>query len=339
MTINSKIHARLWRMRTCTYALMASIACINTAMGQPIDVSGSGNEKTIIIGNDGIAHVPPDVQAAAVQSESVESADAQSDSTQNASFEATDAQTVERPDLQPNLELANLGNVNPERFGDAVVNSQILSTTPVDPSTKRYSAAEISALIDSESAKLGLDPAYVRLVADIESQFNQFALSETGAIGIMQLMPDTVSEFGVKNPYDAAQNIRGGVSYLKQLLDEFHNPLMAAAAYHCGPQAARNANGIPEGPRTAKYMVRLLNDYYRISESSFMPAASAVAPLVTPVAAPDATSVSFETTAGITPLPRNQQHRANKVLQPVQNAGASEPGTPYWEAGFVMNLD
>ena len=210
-------------------------------------------------------------------------------------------------------------------FPDASVNPATSNPngSAAPHNTRTYSQEEIYGLIATESQKIGVDPQFSYIIADIESGFRQFIVSEKGAVGVMQLMPETAAELGVVNSYDAAQNIHGGISYLKKLLHEFGNPLMAAAAYHSGPQAVRNANGIPKGTRTAKYMVRILNDYYRISESNFSPSTDA-----------PANTMSF-----VKPRPViRKKARASK-----SRASAEPPvqeGSPAsWDAGFVLHLE
>lgn len=202
-------------------------------------------------------------------------------------------------------------------------NTNSNSTNPLVPEgTRSYSKDEIYRLIATESEKIGVDPQFVYIIADIESGFDQYAISEVGAVGVMQLMPATAAELGVINSYDAAQNIRGGISYLNQLLHEFGNPLMAAAAYHSGPQTVRDANGIPKGTRTAKYMVRILNDYYRIAESNFNPSSTSSVKSVSSI---KARPVKRKKT--VTPKPR-------------VSAETVQEGNPNsWDAGFVLHLE
>lgn len=227
-----------------------------------------------------------------------------------------------RNDLEASLEDVDFpdSNINPKRFGDPVITVPKISGVP--DGTRTYSQEEIYGLIATESQKIGVDPQFTYIIADIESRFRQFAVSETGAIGVMQLMPGTAADLGIVNSYDAAQNIRGGVSYLKQLLNEFGNPIMAAAAYHSGPQAARDANGIPKGPRTAKYIVRILNDYYGIANSNFNPSSAG----------------SVKTAKSVKNRPAKRQAAA--AVKPRASAKPVQEGKPEaWDAGFVLHLE
>lgn len=116
--------------------------------------------------------------------------------------------------------------------------------------------------IRAVAEKYGVDPKLVSAVAEVESGFNQEALSSAGAIGIMQLMPDTAAALGV-NPHDSKENIEGGVRYLRQLLDSFQGDVKrAVAAYNAGPQAVRDYGGVPPYSETQTYVDSVL-DLYR----------------------------------------------------------------------------
>ena len=103
-----------------------------------------------------------------------------------------------------------------------------------------------------------VDEALIRAVIHAESAYQPDAVSPKGAQGLMQLMPDTQSEVAVSNPFDPAQNIRGGAAYLARLLDEFSDDLeLAAAAYNAGPSAVYRHGGIPPFEETREYVRRI----------------------------------------------------------------------------------
>lgn len=116
-------------------------------------------------------------------------------------------------------------------------------------------------VIAASAKKYNIDPALVSAVAEVESGFHQDAVSDAGAVGIMQLMPDTAASLGI-NPYDANQNIDGGAKYLSQLLQTFGGDIRkAVAAYNAGPQAVRDYGGVPPYGETEAYVDSVLDLY------------------------------------------------------------------------------
>lgn len=111
-----------------------------------------------------------------------------------------------------------------------------------------------------EHARLNdVRPDLVRAVVQVESAFNPRARSPKGARGLMQLMPATMAEYGVRNPFDPSDNVRAGVAYLRQLLDRYHNnETLALAAYNAGPAAVdRHGRSVPPYPETLDYVSRI----------------------------------------------------------------------------------
>ncbi|MEZ5290453.1 MAG: lytic transglycosylase domain-containing protein [Vicinamibacterales bacterium] len=120
-------------------------------------------------------------------------------------------------------------------------------------------SAEFDPIIDEHAAQHGVDPDLVRAVIQVESAFNPRALSPKGAMGLMQLMPATAAELGVGNPFDPAQNIGGGVRYLKHLLTRYDDKVeLALAAYNAGPGAVdRYGQSVPPYRETRDYVRKI----------------------------------------------------------------------------------
>lgn len=118
--------------------------------------------------------------------------------------------------------------------------------------------------IDQIAKEIGVPPALVHAVISVESAYNPKARSHVGAQGLMQLMPMTAKRFGVVDAYDPLQNIRGGTTYLKFLLEKFEDVELALAGYNAGEGAVmRYGNKIPPFKETQNYVPRVMAYYYR----------------------------------------------------------------------------
>jgi hypothetical protein len=118
---------------------------------------------------------------------------------------------------------------------------------------------QIASLVNAAARRHGVAPEFATAIVWAESRFDRIRNSPKGARGPMQLMPDTAGDLGVTDVCDPESNIDGGVRYLRTLLDEFQNPLLAAAAYNAGPQAVRDHDGIPPYTETISYLAEILN--------------------------------------------------------------------------------
>lgn len=131
---------------------------------------------------------------------------------------------------------------------------------PVLPSLRQSSAA-LQGLIDSIAEKNEVEPPLVHSVIRAESNYNASAVSPKGALGMMQLIPSTASRFGVADAFDPAQNIEGGVKYLKYLLEIYHQDYTKAiAAYNAGEGAIAKYGGVPPYAETRTYVARVANN-------------------------------------------------------------------------------
>jgi hypothetical protein len=121
---------------------------------------------------------------------------------------------------------------------------------------------ELLAMVDEIAGSIGVDPFLTRAIIQAESAFNYRARSRAGALGLMQLMPQTAERFGVLDPFDPRQNITGGTKYLRFLLDYFKEDLSKTiAAYNAGEGAVVKHGGIPPFAETRAYVPRVLELY------------------------------------------------------------------------------
>src|SRR5687768_15702154 len=131
----------------------------------------------------------------------------------------------------------------------------VRATTPLVSSGKS-APFEASIVQHSRQHKVAAD--LVRAVIQVESAFNPVAVSTKGAMGLMQLMPATATELGVGNPFDPDQNIRGGVQYLRRLLDRYNgNVELALAAYNAGMGNVEKYGDVPPFKETKKYVEKV----------------------------------------------------------------------------------
>ncbi|MGA8072054.1 MAG: lytic transglycosylase domain-containing protein [Candidatus Acidiferrales bacterium] len=137
-------------------------------------------------------------------------------------------------------------------------NSEAGTTAEVIPPDR------LERIVRDASARHNLDPALVKAVIGVESNWNPAAVSRKGALGLMQLIPTTAGRFGVGNAFDPAQNVEGGTSYLRSLLDRYHGDLeLTLAAYNAGPGAVERSGGIPNIPETRSYVQKVTETYFR----------------------------------------------------------------------------
>ncbi len=148
-----------------------------------------------------------------------------------------------------------------------VPTAEVASFEPAPAEPARVEAAkpaDLNEVIREVSRRSRLDADFIASVIRAESGGNTNAVSRKGARGLMQLMPGTADQLGVKNSFDAAQNVDGGVRYLMQLLQQFNYDVpKALAAYNAGPQRVTQYKGVPPYRETRAYVARIIRDYNR----------------------------------------------------------------------------
>jgi soluble lytic murein transglycosylase-like protein len=177
-------------------------------------------------------------------------------------------------------EVAELVSVSP-RNSDARFT---VSSTPIDtaaPDTRglmsghKITQEEVDAAIEAAAARHNVDVNLVRSIIKVESNFNPHAVSRKGAIGLMQLMPATARELNVRNPFDVAQNVDGGVRHFKGLLQNFNGDVRKSlAAYNAGAGAVTRNGGVPPYAETRNYVNRITQLYGK--DNPFTPASSSI---------------------------------------------------------------
>jgi len=170
---------------------------------------------------------------------------------------------------------ANTGTAN---LGNNQINSDHIATT-LKPATQIVVVPEAytgkplyhiadkiiyDRMVNKIARTYGLESALLHAVISVESRYSPKAVSKAGAIGLMQLMPETAKRYGVVDPLDPLQNLRGGARYLRYLLKKYNNDRnLALAAYNAGEKSvAKYGNQIPPYPETTEYVPRVMG-YYR----------------------------------------------------------------------------
>jgi hypothetical protein len=173
------------------------------------------------------------------------------------------------------LVLAGAGLFAPATAGDEIYyrrdanGALVLTNVPDSPDLRAYrghgplpvtnSGEEYREMIERTALKHGIHPDLVFAVAAVESNFNSRAISEKGAQGLMQLMPDTAARFGVADAFNPAENVLGGVRYMRYLLDLFNgDSRLALAAYNAGENVVLAGRRVPPYPETRRYVEKVL---------------------------------------------------------------------------------
>jgi len=127
---------------------------------------------------------------------------------------------------------------------------------------------QIEEIVQTFADKYDIDSNFIKAIIKQESGFNPKATSKKGAMGLMQLMPETAKSLGVINAYNPWENVEGGVKYLKDLMDKYdNNRELALAAYNAGPNAVKKYGGIPPYKETQNYVNNIMSTYNKVKEA------------------------------------------------------------------------
>ncbi|PSH05777.1 MAG: lytic transglycosylase domain-containing protein [Acidobacteria bacterium] len=136
---------------------------------------------------------------------------------------------------------------------DPIASRQQSTTSP---------AKSTGQIVSEASVKHGVDSDFIQSVIKQESAGNAKAVSRSGARGLMQLMPGTASQLGVKDSFSPEQNVHGGARYLRELLERYNgDAVKTLAAYNAGPRAVARYNGVPPYRETQRYVQRVIREY------------------------------------------------------------------------------
>lgn len=162
--------------------------------------------------------------------------------------------------LDPRLKQVNANIV--KQSPQTSLQNALTEATAIQANTQTSSKSQILNVVSQISKKYNVDEKLVQAVIKQESGFNPKAKSKSGAIGLMQLMPATARNLGVKDPYNTVQNVEGGVKYLKSMLNKYNgNVILALAAYNAGPGAVDKYSGVPPYKETQNYVKNILSNY------------------------------------------------------------------------------
>ena len=164
-----------------------------------------------------------------------------------------------KPVPSANVRAARSAAAEVNHYLDARENSAAMQA----PVTRVFAQQDIDSAIEQAATRHNVDPNLVRAVIKVESNFNPNAVSRKGAMGLMQLMPQTARQLNVSNPFDPEQNVDAGVRHLKHLMESYGGDVkLTLAAYNAGAGAVARSSGVPRIRETRDYVRRITQLYY-----------------------------------------------------------------------------
>lgn len=165
--------------------------------------------------------------------------------------------------------------VVPER----VIQAQFVDSAP-SPNTQSRLApgTRVDTIVEDVASRYNVDPLLVHAIIHVESRYNPFAISPKGAEGLMQLIPSTARQMGVRNSFDSRDNIEGGIRYLQQLQNRFSDLRLVLAAYNAGEHAVARFGGVPPYAETQEYVYKVGRRYGELRRTQKQSSARAAQP-------------------------------------------------------------
>lgn len=158
--------------------------------------------------------------------------------------------------------LFDQNGINIELCSNTAVNNTAASASVKLEASGLSCSAQLDAIFDEASSKYGVDAKFLKAIAKCESDFSTECTSRSGAMGIMQLMPQTAASLGVTNAYDPYQNIMGGARYISEKLAQYNgDKSLALAAYNAGSGNVAKYGGIPPFKETQNYVAKVMAYY------------------------------------------------------------------------------
>lgn len=165
-------------------------------------------------------------------------------------------------DLSLVQRLFDQNGINIELCSNTAVNNTAASASVKLEASGLSCSAQLDAIFDEAASKYGVDAKFLKAIAKCESDFSTECTSRSGAMGIMQLMPQTAASLGVTNAYDPYQNIMGGARYISEKLAQYNgDKSLALAAYNAGSGNVAKYGGIPPFKETQNYIAKVMAYY------------------------------------------------------------------------------
>src|SRR6204780_70656 len=231
-------------------------------------ITRSGIAMTVLAAAWLLLPAPSAAQIAASVDQNGKMTFVNSNSQPHASRSAIAASSA-RPEASRDISTESAATAKPHRAAQPPAPPAIPATAdefatapPIAPTEE--STDPMDRMVRDAAERHKVDPALVKAVISTESGWNPRAVSPKGAVGLMQLIPETAQRYGVGNLFDPAQNVEGGTTYLKWLLDRYNGDLpRTLAAYNAGEHAVDLYRGVPWYPETQKYVQKVTHAYFQ----------------------------------------------------------------------------